>query len=831
MPVTVHANTARSSAAWVTGADRVVAILCFMARDGIAVNVSRIVAITVRWTLGVAAVALVVWAFARVGWRELARSRTDAGGTTLTVLHWSGEGGPEEDDIVESSLRAFEAANPGLHVKRINPGDAGSFYTKLQTMMAAGEPPDIFYVGNERIPSFAALGLMEPLDRFVAADTASTEPGALKIADLYPQVVDAFRYDGLTAGRGTLWGIPKDFTTVGFYYNKDLFRKAGVPLPKDDWTWDDFIATARAIGAAKDDAGEHFTGAEFVTWPAMVRAYLFTEGRDVVGTTFDDVTITDPKAMAALERLRAWRHDEEHALTSGRSKIATGSAVFSTGRVGMAGPFGRWVVPEYRRIQAFDWDFAPLPRGSERANIILTVSWSISAQSKHKDDAWKLVRWLTNVEGQKAQARLGLAIPSNRAAAESDAFIDQAKPANDRGFLDAIPTSKVINWPPNAKFEQLLGTNLDEGLKTGNKPLPEAVAAFETLWKQERDSPLGRGGFPAMPWRMLTTIIIAITAAGVAAVVLWFRKRPLPRHEAREERAGFLFASPWIIGFAVFMAFPVVLSLLLSFTSWRGLATLSEAKWVGVGNYQQLLLEDSRFKTSVAVTIYYVLVAVPLGQLLALGAALLMNQKVRGIPFFRAAWYLPSVLAGVGVAVLWRWVFDSDAGLMNSVLAPLLSPFGLAPPHWFGADAKTWGAPAFAIMSAWFVGGSMMIYLAGLQGIPDELNEAAEVDGVSRVRRFIGITLPMLGPVILFNVLMAVIGSFQVFTQAFVMTGGEPGDLTRFYVLYLYNQGFEYYEMGYASAMAWILLAVVLVVTVVILRSSARHIYYEALKK
>jgi multiple sugar transport system permease protein len=550
-----------------------------------------------------------------------------------------------------------------------------------------------------------------------------------------------------------------------------------------------------------------------------------------VGETFDDVTITDPKAMAALERLRAWRHDEEHALTSGRSKIATGSAVFSTGRVGMAGPFGRWVVPEYRRIQAFDWDFAPLPRGSERANIILTVSWSISAQSKHKDDAWKLVRWLTNVEGQKAQARLGLAIPSNRAAAESDAFIDQAKPANDRGFLDAIPTSKVINWPPNAKFEQLLGTNLDEGLKTGNKPLPEAVAAFETLWKQERDSPLGRGGFPTMPWRMLTTIIIAITAAGGAAVVLWFRKRPLPRHEAREERAGFLFASPWIIGFAVFMAFPVVLSLLLSFTSWRGLATLSEAKWVGVGNYQQLLLEDSRFKTSVAVTLYYVLVAVPLGQLLALGAALLMNQKVRGIPFFRAAWYLPSVLAGVGVAVLWRWVFDSDAGLMNSVLAPILSPFGLAPPHWFGADAKIWGAPAFAIMSAWFVGGSMMIYLAGLQGIPDELNEAAEVDGVSRVRRFVGITLPMLGPVILFNVLMAVIGSFQVFTQAFVMTGGEPGDLTRFYVLYLYNQGFEYYEMGYASAMAWILLAVVLVVTVVILRSSARHIYYEALKK
>ena len=145
--------------------------------------------------------------------------------------------------------------------------------------------------------------------------------------------------------------------------------------------------------------------------------------------------------------------------------------------------------------------------------------------------------------------------------------------------------------------------------------------------------------------------------------------------------------------------------------------------------------------------------------------------------------------------------------------------------------AAAWGVPAFAIMNAWFVGGSMMIYLAGLQGIPDELQEAAQVDGIGRVRRFVSITLPMLGPVILFNVLMAVIGSFQVFTQAFIMTGGEPGDSTRFYVLYLFNQGFEYYEMGYASAMAWLLLLAVLAVTGVILRSSARHIYYEALRK
>jgi multiple sugar transport system permease protein len=261
------------------------------------------------------------------------------------------------------------------------------------------------------------------------------------------------------------------------------------------------------------------------------------------------------------------------------------------------------------------------------------------------------------------------------------------------------------------------------------------------------------------------------------------------------------------------------------------MAPLSEAEWVGLGNYGRLVTDDHRARTSVWVTLYYVAVAVPLGQILALAAAVLMNQKVRGIPFFRAAWYLPSVLAGVGVAVLWRWVFEVDGGLMNTLLNPVYRAFGCAPIQWFVNDAARWGAPAFAIMNAWFVGGSMMIYLAGLQGIPDELNEAAEVDGVGRVRRFVGITLPMLGPVILFNVLMSVIGSFQVFTQAFVMTGGEPGDLTRFYVLYLYNQGFEYYEMGYASAMAWLLLLAVLGVTLAILRTSAGKVYYEALRK
>ena len=790
----------------------------------------------VRTALAAIAVLLVVAAFARVAWRTATAGRLPAGTVELTVMHWSGDGGQEEDAIVEHALAAFEAANPGVRVKRINPGDAGSFYTKLQTMMAAGEAPDVFYVGYERVANFASLDLLRPLDDFVAREEAARAAGyadALDLAAFYPQTVEAFRFDGARVGAGTLYGIPKDFTTVGFYYNKDLFRKAGVPFPADGWTWDDFLAAARAIGRLKTDDGEAITGSEFVTWPVMVRTYLRTEGAEAIDDGLETIRVAEPGSVAALERLRAWRHDETGTLTSGKSKIATGPSVFLGGKVGMAGPFGRWVVPSYRNIPSpadggFEWDFAPLPRGKDEANCVLTVSWSIARDSAHPEEAWKLVKWLTDARSQAANARLGLAIPTMRAVAESDAFLDPATPpANDRGFLDAIPESVVIGWPADPTFEQILGSTMDQGLKTGDLTIPQAIDEFDAKWETHAAFVPGGLAPSAVPWRGFAAagVVLALGLAGAVAMLLV--RAPKGVNARREERAGFLLASPWVAGFALFMAFPILLSLVLSMTNWKGIGPLSGADWVGADNYAQLLARDARFHTSFKVTLYYALIAVPGGQLLALLAAIVMSQKVRGIAFFRAAWYLPSVLAGVGISILWRWIFDSEGGLLNRTLELV----GIAGPEWFGKDAAWAGPPAFAIMSFWLVGGSMMVYLAGLQQIPRELHEAAAIDGAGAVRRFWRVTLPMLSPVILFNLIMAVIGSFQVFTQAFVMTGGEPGDLTRFYVLYLFNKAFELYDMGYASAMAWILLVIVLVLTGVLLRTSARVVYYEALRK
>ena len=774
-----------------------------------------------RRTLIGCAILLTAWAFLRVGVREFQRiaGGDAADGVELVVMHWSGGGGQQEDQIVEDTLRDFEEANPGIRIKRINPGDSGQYFTKLQTMVAAGEPPDVFYMDFERIPIFAAAGQLAELDERIPVD------------DYFAPAVDAFRFDGEVQGRGNLYGVPKDFTTVGFYYNRTLFERAGIEPPSDDWTWDDFIRSARAVAALDDRT----RGAEVVTWPWIVRALLWTEGVDILDQD-GALDLSDPGIVATLERLRSWRFDEEQTLLGAEAEGLDASSLFLTGRLGMVGPYGRWVVPSFRGIPApedggFDWDFAPLPRGKVSANVIATVAWGMSSRSRHPEEAAKLLSWLVGPETQAAQSRLGLAIPTLRSVAASDAFLDPAvSPRNDQAYLDAVEDARVATWPRDPEFSAQFGQWMDLSLRTG-RDLDASLDGFDTWWRQKQASPLAAANFPAMPWGLCILIGLLALVPFALTLLVRFRRGRGSSHERAEERAGYALAMPWLLGFVLLLAGPIILSLLLSFTRWNGLGTLDTAEYVGLANYTRIFTEDATFRESLRVTGYYVLLAVPVGQAFALLAAILLNARIRGIEFFRAAWYLPSVLAGVGMSVLFLWVFKSEGGLINSLFDPILSPFGLEAPEWFNRDARLFGVPAFALMNLWLIGGSMMIYLAGLRNIPEELYEAASIDGARSWRRFRSVTLPMLGPIILFNGIMALIGSFQVFTQAFVMTSGGPGDDTRFYVLYLYNKAFDFYDMGYASALAWILLVVVLLLTGIVLRTSGRFVHYEGLRQ
>lgn len=295
-----------------------------------------------------------------------------------------------------------------------------------------------------------------------------------------------------------------------------------------------------------------------------------------------------------------------------------------------------------------------------------------------------------------------------------------------------------------------------------------------------------------------------------------------PRTLSQQEAAwAYLFISPWIIGFFIFTVGPMLASLYFSATEYN---VIDPPEWVGLANYHRLFLNDPLFWHSLNVTLNYALMALPLGLLIGFFLAILLNQKIPGVNLWRTVYFLPSVVAGVAVTLLWIRIFNTRIGILNPFLEKV---FGIKGPGWL--QDPDWALPALVIMGLWGVGGSMIIYLAGLQGIPTTLYEAATLDGANTWQRFQNVTLPMMTPVIFYNLVLGLIGSFQYFTEAYVASGGEGGPVrsTLVYNLYLYQNAFKFFDMGYASALAWILFLIVLILTVLVFRSSDFWVFYE----
>jgi multiple sugar transport system permease protein len=308
---------------------------------------------------------------------------------------------------------------------------------------------------------------------------------------------------------------------------------------------------------------------------------------------------------------------------------------------------------------------------------------------------------------------------------------------------------------------------------------------------------------------------VAVTAQIVPTTK---KRRKISGLARREARTAYLLISPWIIGFLVFTLGPMVASMVFSFTDY---SIIKPMNFVGLANFVELLFGDYRFWHSLRVTLTYAIFAIPLGLTIGLMLALLLNAKVPGIALWRTVYYTPSVVSGVAVAILWAYLFNPQYGVINW----LLNFIGVKGPGWLASPQ--WALWALILMSLWGVGGGMIIYLAGLQGIPTTLYEAAEVDGASKVQQFFKITLPLITPVLFYNLVIGIISTFQIFTSVYVMTGGGPVESTLFYNLYLYNNAFRYQRMGYASALAWVLFLIVLGLTMLVFRSSAMWVYYE----
>jgi multiple sugar transport system permease protein len=318
-----------------------------------------------------------------------------------------------------------------------------------------------------------------------------------------------------------------------------------------------------------------------------------------------------------------------------------------------------------------------------------------------------------------------------------------------------------------------------------------------------------------------TLVRYLAVAAGlvVLAVTLYTLLRRLG---VRDEAAtGYALISPWLAGFLVWTAYPIAASFYLSFTEYD---VLQAPAWVGLRNYTRILAQDIDFWPAIRITILYAFFSVPLGIAGSLAVAMLLSTNIRGLGVYRTIYYLPSILPAVAVALLWRWLFNPDAGLLNSMLRPILAPFGMRPPNWLGDPQFV--LPAFIIISLWGVAGaSMVIFLGALKNVPRHLLEAAEIDGANAWHRFRSVTIPMITSVIFLQLVMGIIGALQIFTvAAFIRYTPAAG---KFMNVLIYQAGFQQFRMGYASALAWILFAIILVLTLVVFRWSEAWVYYE----
>lgn len=287
----------------------------------------------------------------------------------------------------------------------------------------------------------------------------------------------------------------------------------------------------------------------------------------------------------------------------------------------------------------------------------------------------------------------------------------------------------------------------------------------------------------------------------------------------RDGRVGLLFASPWIVGFGLLMAYPLISSFVTSFTSY---SVLRSPIYVGGDNYRELA-GDTVFLTALKNTLLYSIGAIPLGTVVAIALALLLNSKVKGMAVYRTLLFLPTLVPMVAQATLFLWVFNGDYGLLNAALRS----FGFSPPNWLGDP--TWAMWTLVLIAVWGSGQAMIIYLAGLQDVPLALYEAAGLDGAGVWAKTRSVTLPMISPVILFNVIMGIISSLQIFAVPQVMfPGGAPARSTYMFSMYLYDNAFLYQRMGYASAMGWVLFLIILLLTLAALKLSDRHVHYEA---
>lgn len=773
----------------------------------------------------------------------------------VTIQLW---GLPEQDAFEGwiKVLEEYDAKHPEIAILRGSPGGqegAGADPQKLMTAAVSGKPPDLIWMDRFQLASWAARGIFLPLDDYFERD-------GIDRSDFFKACLDECIYDGKT------YGLPWDTDSRALHVNMKLLREGGYSEPPRDW--DELKEMMRTLTRRTPQGKYQQVGFAPMFGNAWLYIYGWANGGEFMSKDGRRVTLTDPKIVEALAWMKSC-YDQvggAQALEDFRAASQGEGAAdpFRAGKIAMQIIENSALdyIAKYTPDMELRVVPAPSPKGMPPVSWSGGFCWSIPKDAAAREEAWRLARYLSTLEAWERYGEFQMIANERRARAEglttasyvpriscsrtiAQAQIRQVKAHAPKVVADAyaahVELLEVCRFRPVTAVGKLLW---DEQSRATNNVLfanmdPKAALAYgERVVQEALDKLLTPSTAPVFSLGKVFAgafsfvLIAGLAGWGVAAS----RWRWTPRTRA-EAGAGLLFVAPWLIGFVVLMLGPMIASLIISFSEYN---VLTPARWVGTQNFTRLMgfirnsegelvASDPLFWKSLQNTALATAIGVPLGLVAGLGLALLVNREVRGVRIYRTLLYIPVVVPVVAGSVLWLWVLNSETGLNGAVLSPILSWLGLKPISFFANPALS--RLGVILLVTWGAGASMIIWLAGLKSIPRTYYEAAAIDGAGPVRQFFTVTLPLLSPYLFFNMVMGIIGWLQIFVQPYVFIvppGYGPGDSMLYYMIYLFAQGFSYFNMGIACAMAWILFVIVALLTLFQFKLAPKWVHYDA---
>jgi multiple sugar transport system substrate-binding protein len=755
--------------------------------------------------------ATVAIAVAVALWSPVASA--DGAGGRIHIKYWD-KWGAEEKAAMQAVVDDFNASQDRIFVEFMSISD---IVQKTLLATAGGIPPDLSGVWAANLVELADKNALVPLDDLARGTNVNRER-------YLPVYFDMGVY------KNRLWGVPSTPATTGLYWNKRLFRAAGLDPDRAPRTIAELDEYAQKLTHVQNG---RITQIGFM--PAEPRWWPFFWVNFFDGQLWDggaNITLDAPGNVKAFEWIQSYPKRYGVAalqdLSSGFGDFASPQDPFMSGKLAMIFQ-GVWLA-NYIHQLAPDLEFgaAPFPvlrEGDQPVTYVDSDMLVIPRGSPHVKEAFEFISYVSR---QSSMEKLNLGQQKNSPLREvSDAFFTNHKHPYIHLFQDLALSPRGIGQPKMSlwwEYRREIETVFQRVWLMQATP-EEALRHAKDRMQKHWDNVRARESLPASPLLSIVPFIIIGVLVVVVVALAWRRRIRGGAGSAHSVRAnlslrkGLMFFSPWGIGLCAFLAYPVAASLVYSFTDY---SVLTAPRWIGLANFSDLLT-DEVFWIALKNTLLYVALALPLGLVFSFFAALMLDAGTRGAGIYRTLMFLPSLTPVVASALTWMWIFNSQFGVLNHLLGKV--SFGLIGPIPWLADPKL-ALPSLVLMSFWSVGQVVVILLAAMQDVPTALYEAADIDGAGWWRKVWHITIPLTSPVIYFNAIIGMVGGLQLFTQPYLMTDGGPARATLTYTMRLYQNAFYFLRMGYASAMAWILFLVILGLTAVAIRASRSRVHY-----